>query len=294
MRRLAKWVGSLVLLLVLAASAVFAAAWFNSEQALGKRYAVIDPPLTIPDDAASLAHGKHLFETRGCSDCHAEDGAGRLVMDVGPLIRVVAPNITPPALDAHGFDADKIARAIRHGIRADDTPLVFMPAADWRDLSDTDTAALVAYLQSLPPSANDPGKLEVRPLARVLHLAGKFPLTPAESLDHTPRTRVAPPAEPTVEFGGYVAQACQGCHGADYAGRGPIAPGTPPVANLTPTGLGEWTEADFFRALREGKRPDGSSIDPFMPWQMLARLTDTEIRALWLYLRSLPATPSRA
>lgn len=291
MRRILKWVGAGLGVLVLALALLLGAAWVNSEHALARRYAVQDAPLLLPTDEAGLAHGRHLFETRGCADCHGEQGAGRMVMDAGPLAKLVAPNITPPALGARGYDADKIARAIRHGVRADDTPLIFMPSGDWSELSDEDTAALVAHVQTLPPSANDPGRTEVRPLARVLHLFGKFPLTPAEVIDHAPRPRGAPAAQPTVEFGRYVAHSCSGCHTDTFAGRSPIAPGTPPVANLTT--LKSWKETDFFRALREGKRPDGSDIDPFMPWRMTARMTDTELTALYLFLQTLPETEPR-
>jgi hypothetical protein len=68
----------------------------------------------------------------------------------------------------------------------------------------------------------------------------------------------------------------------------------PYPANLTPdgaTGLGDWTEADFIRALREGKRPDGSSLSPQMPWMAFGQMNDTELKALWLYLQSVPAQP---
>jgi hypothetical protein len=71
-------------------------------------------------------------------------------------------------------------------------------------------------------------------------------------------------------------------------------PDLPPVSNLTPdsaTGLAEWTEADLARALRAGRRPDGRAIDGFMPWRTFAEMTDDEIRALWLYLRSVPPRP---
>jgi hypothetical protein len=51
--------------------------------------------------------------------------------------------------------------------------------------------------------------------------------------------------------------------------------------------LGDWTEADFFRALREGRRPDGTALDPEkMPWVRSGQMTDDEIRAVWRYLRS--------
>jgi hypothetical protein len=62
----------------------------------------------------------------------------------------------------------------------------------------------------------------------------------------------------------------------------------PPASNLTPAGIGSWTEADLTRALRDGKRPDGSQLDEFMPWKVFRGMTDAEIRALWLYLTSVP------
>jgi cytochrome c553 len=98
-----------------------------------------------------------------------------------------------------------------------------------------------------------------------------------------------------VAYGKYLAVTCTGCHGEGLSGG--AIPGTPPdwppAANLTPdeaTGLGGWTEADFFRALREGKRPDGTDLQgDFMPWKLTAKMTDDEIRALWMYLQTLPA-----
>jgi cytochrome c553 len=129
-------------------------------------------------------------------------------------------------------------------------------------------------------------------LARVLHLFGKFPLFPAEHIDHRPRSREVPPARISLEFGGYLARMCRGCHGEDFAGGPPMAPGTPPVSNLTPAALADWSEADFRRALREGKRPDGSDIDRFMPWESTRHLTDTELGALWMYISALPPRTS--
>jgi hypothetical protein len=50
-----------------------------------------------------------------------------------------------------------------------------------------------------------------------------------------------------------------------------------------------WTEADLFRALREGRRPDGTVINSEkMPWVRSGQMTDQEIRAVWRYVRSLP------
>ncbi len=60
--------------------------------------------------------------------------------------------------------------------------------------------------------------------------------------------------------------------------------------NITPdpeTGIGKWTEADFIRALRTGITPDGRVLDPFMPWGAFQQLTDTDLKALWAYLRTI-------
>jgi hypothetical protein len=60
------------------------------------------------------------------------------------------------------------------------------------------------------------------------------------------------------------------------------------VANLTPAGIGKWSEADFMKALRTGVRPDGRILSAVMPWPYTKFLTDDEIRAMWMYLQSLP------
>ncbi len=294
MRRLLKWIATLLGALVLAALIALGLAWLKTDRAMAKSYTVNDPPLTLPADAAALAHGKHLFVTRGCSDCHGADGGGRLVFDAGPVLKLVAPNITPAGI-VKGVTGDQIAAAIRHGVKPDGHPMVFMPTIDFHEMSDTDTAALVAYVQSLPASANDPGKLQIRPLGLMMYAMGKFPLLPAEDVDHSPRSRVGPPVGATAAYGRYLAHGCTGCHGANLAGQ--HVPGTPPsfkpAKNLTPAGIGAWKEADFRRALREGKRPDGSDIDPFMPWKAYSTMSDEEISALWAFLQTLPPMASK-
>jgi hypothetical protein len=65
--------------------------------------------------------------------------------------------------------------------------------------------------------------------------------------------------------------------------------------NLTPdkeTGLGEWTEEAFIQALRTGKhqgQPDGRDILPPMPWQNFGQMSDSDLKAVWAYLRNLPS-----
>jgi mono/diheme cytochrome c family protein len=65
------------------------------------------------------------------------------------------------------------------------------------------------------------------------------------------------------------------------------------TANLTPdklTGLGEWTEELFMKAIREGKHMGTSRpILPPMPWQVYRNFTDDDLKAIFAYLRTVPA-----
>jgi hypothetical protein len=63
-----------------------------------------------------------------------------------------------------------------------------------------------------------------------------------------------------------------------------------PAANITPQAIGSWSEEDFFRALRQGIRPDGTPIDTTsMPIPMTRLMTDVETKAIYMYLRTVPA-----
>lgn len=70
------------------------------------------------------------------------------------------------------------------------------------------------------------------------------------------------------------------------------------ASNLTPdpqAGLGMWTEKNFIDAIRTGKHmgsPDGRMILPPMPWESMAKMTDDDLKAIFAYLRTLPAVPN--
>jgi len=44
-------------------------------------------------------------------------------------------------------------------------------------------------------------------------------------------------------------------------------------------------------AMREGKKPDGADVHEFMPWKIFRSMTDEELSAIWLYLKSVPPKP---
>jgi mono/diheme cytochrome c family protein len=233
-----------------------------------------------------------------CGDCHGANLGGAIFLDVTapPLFRAVAPNLTRGQDGVGGqlSDAD-FARAIRHSVGPNGQALLAMPSVDYSSMGDGDVGALIAYIRNLPPVDSQLPPSEIRPLGRILLAAGVLPPFAAEQIDHNVKHDSAPPAGVTPEYGRYLAMnsGCIGCHGSGLSG-GPIPgvpPDFPPAQNITPTGIGTWTDADFFRALREGKRPDGSAIDPFMPWMATRQMSDDEIKALLAYLRTVPPRP---
>jgi mono/diheme cytochrome c family protein len=124
-------------------------------------------------------------------------------------------------------------------------------------------------------------------------IAGDPKQLSAWTIDHEkPHPVEPPPVTDRLVAGEHIAQVCRGCHGANLSG-GKLQgdPNMPIVANLTPheSGLRGWSEADFFRAMREGRRPDGTVIADQMPWTAYARMSDDELSALWAYLQSVPA-----
>jgi len=96
----------------------------------------------------------------------------------------------------------------------------------------------------------------------------------------------------TAEYGQYLVNiaGCQTCHGAELAGGKDPDPAAPSAPNLTPGGeLNVWSEADFIQVLRTGITPTGRQLSDYMPWKSFGKMSDDELRAIWLYLESLPA-----
>ena len=103
-----------------------------------------------------------------------------------------------------------------------------------------------------------------------------------------------------VARGRYLVDAgdCKACHtaagGQPFAGaraiRTPI--GMIYSANLTPdpkTGIGKWTEADFYRAMHKGIAHGGKNLYPAFPYTYFTRLSRPDVDAIWAYLRTLPS-----
>jgi cytochrome c553 len=240
----------------------------------------------------------------GCGNCHTPVGPNGFEMDkefTGALVddseamTAWSSNITPAGEIADWTD-EELTRAIREGIRPDGSLIgPPMPFTFYRNLSDTDVAAIVAFLRTLPATEADHPKAEYR-----------IPLPPAygppvESVADIPR-------EVSVEYGAYLAGPvahCLECHSPigpqgpelDKLGQGgfefhgPWGVSVAPNLTSSEDGLAGYSDEELRVMITEGVRPDGSAMLPPMPYGYLARMSPEDLDALILYLRTIPPLP---
>ncbi len=231
--------------------------------------------VNIPTGPDAVALGKHVAIVWGCTKCHSENLSGTLLVDDPILGTIPASNLTSGngGIAKSYTDADWI-RAIRHGVKPDSRVEVFMYDY-YATMSDRDLGALIAYLKQIPAVDSDYPATRFGPIFAISPAVGLF--TPAaELIDHgAPR-----PADPvpgnTIEYGKYLFALCAECHSRNLAGK-----------------LENWKQEDFIRAVRTGVLPNGQHLSPAMPLKTYGELNDTELTALWLYLRSLPSALSQ-
>jgi len=276
------------------------------------------PQMTAPREAQTVARGEYLYNyTLLCWSCHGSQGghspeepqAGGREFDatgIGPGFGFFyASNLTPdPETGIGAWSDGELVRAIREGLNREGHLIFPIMEAEWyRDLSDEDALALVAYLRSLPPVRNEVPANRLYFAAKALTALGILKPQPPVTAPV-----VAPPRGATAEYGKYLAShasTCAGCHtprdpnNGQYDMSRPFAGGLFPFpeegfsttgSNITPdvaTGIGDWTEEQFMTAMRTGLRPDGTVMLTFMPWPWYARWGEDDLRAVWLYLRSL-------
>jgi cytochrome c553 len=262
-----------------------------SRSKLRRTYVIKAETLEIRDDSATLAQARHLVTAiNKCVECHGEDFGGS-TMDMGPVGKLHPSNLTSGKGGVAPMSDAEWIRAIRHGVNKTGRPLVFMPSSVFAAMDAPDLAAVIAYLKQLPPVDRELPPTQIGLLGRFLIVSKPGRLLQAEGIDHEAAIPAGVPHQPSPEYGRYLAvtSGCTYCHGDNLRGglkEGP--PGTPVSADLTSSGqLANWSEEDFSRALRTGMRPDNSVINPFMPWSLTRLMTDDEIKAVWLYLRTL-------
>ncbi len=260
-------------------------------------------------DARLLERGAYLMNgIVACGNCHAQrDKDGRVLPDKGlsggfvfdeEPFRAFAPNITPdPETGIGKWSEAQIVRAIREGIRPDGTLIgPPMPIGFYHGMADDDAKALAAWLKAQPAVKNVVPKSDYR-----------IKLPPAYGPPIKQKV-VAPPRSSLAKYGAYLAGPlghCMDCHtpwtatGNDKnrlgAGGNPLKGpwGVSVASNLTPheSGLKGWSDAEIARAIREGKRRDGTPLKPPMAFDWYRNINDDDMKALIAYLRSLEPLP---
>ncbi|WP_165837096.1 c-type cytochrome [Phenylobacterium hankyongense] len=234
------------------------------------------PAIVAANDPGAVERGRRLATVSGCHDCHGKDLSGKLFHDDPAMVRAWAPNLTLAA--AQQSDA-QLARAIRHGVAADGRPLWIMPSSAFSKFSDAETADLLAYLRSVPPTGARQPRLQVGPVGRLAVLLGKFHSEPATlkangGLD-------LPDLGPEHAQGRAVARACVECHGPELKGSALVK--SPDLAIA-----GAYDLNDFERLLRTGIAAGDRKLG-LMSEIAPARfnvLSHEEIAALHAYLRA--------
>lgn len=273
-----------------------AAIYSWTERRLERRFETPETRVATSDDAPTRDRGEHIVRAVAqCTTCHGEDLSGGVAADDWWRGRLDAPNLTPGQGGIAARSDLELERAIRHGVDPKDRPILLMPSHTLQVLSDSDLAAVVSYLRSLPAVDREARPRWVGPFTRLVLFVGAAPeFISAEIIDHAGVGREMTPG-PTPEYGEYLLEIglCRVCHGADLeGGLHPLASAEePPPPRLAPGGaLAGWSEDDFIAAMRKGRTPDGRFLDElFMPWRVTGRMSDHELVAIWRYLQSLGA-----
>lgn len=263
------------------------------------------PDIHASTDSNIINRGKHIVYSQAhCAVCHSPQNVDSLLaagieptlnggklMDIG-IARIYTPNITSDTQYGIGKRTDaEIARVIRYGVHANGTAVLnFM---GFQDMSNDDLTAVVSYLRTSKPVATPNTPHEFGLLGKAIKA---FMVTPVG-----PRLPIKGSVTPdtTTAYGEYLVTStanCIACHTQrNLAGdlSGPLMAGGNDIdgfitPNLTPhpdSRIYGWTQEQFIDRFRQEKRIKESP----MPWNNFKLMTDLELKAIYRYLKTVPA-----
>jgi len=328
MKKVLKWVGLGAVGLVLFAGLALSYVSF----ALPREDAV-DPALKITATPEQLARGKYLAEhVSDCLSCHSQRDWSRFGAPVTPGSeyrggdpifdqriglpgRFLARNITPHGLSR--YSDGELVRVLRTGVTKEGEPLFpMMPYRNYREMSERDLHAVIAYVRSLPSAASEvPPHAPEGPFRFILRLIP----------ESAPPYPAAPDPKDHVAYGRYLTTiaSCGDCHTPTNRGQplhgmflaggfefpllnvedGSLAKlpkGKLRTPNITPdndTGIGNWSRDQFVQRFRDFRGEAGvrravkvknGQFQSIMPWYFYAGMTDDDLGAIYDYLRTVP------
>jgi mono/diheme cytochrome c family protein len=267
------------------------------------------PQLSASSDPAVIERGRYLaYGPAHCVSCHTSNEeepavkAGEMLPLAGghlfdlPFGKIYSGNLTPdPETGIGRYTDQELARVLRHGVRRDGrAALPFMEA---QDISDEDLVAIISFLRAQPPVRRLVPENDINFLGKAVAAFLIKPVGPSRPV--LART----PDEGTPEHGKYLATSvasCASCHtkrnmltgryeAAAFAGgfvfdldedRVMVTP------NLTPARAGRittWDEEQFIGRFGAGVGIEGTH----MPWRQFQKMSESDLRAIYRYLRSL-------
>ncbi|MGJ7507194.1 c-type cytochrome [Variovorax sp. GT1P44] len=272
-----------------------------------------NPPVAFNPTPDQIERGRYLALAGNCAGCHTARGGAPYAGGLGietPFGTIFASNLTPdPNAGIGGWTSAHFWRALHNG-RSKDGRLLYpaFPYPNFTRVTREDSDAIFAYLQSIPPSPtpNHPHDL-------------RFPydtqpaLAVWRALSFTPGTFVPDPAQPAEwNRGAYLVDGlghCIACHGTRNAlgatqeklglSGGLIAVENwyaPSLTSKREAGVADWDPKDVAELLKNGRSSRGSVMGPMadVVFGSTQHLDDADLRAMGVYLKTLPNTASAA
>jgi len=279
MRRVVKWLGIGAVVVVVLALCAVGFVWIASEQVMDRRHPVRPEPLPRPSPAA-VAYAPHQMRLLGCFSCHGEGLRGNLMFHEENVANIWAPNVP---LRIAGMSDEQIAQVLRQGVKPDGTAVWVMPSKSMSRLTPEETAAIVAYLRTLPSTGKPTPPIELLPLGRIGVVTRKFNPEPT----HLAAYKASYPADlgPQHAAGRKLAAlVCAECHGPALEGMKMEDGNTPPSLDV----VGAYDLPAFTTLMRTGKPPGGRDLGlmTVIAKENLRHMTDAEIASLYGYLKA--------
>jgi mono/diheme cytochrome c family protein len=272
-------------------------------------------PLFKPGDqnlaAGNAMRGAQIFALGDCASCHASPGQDDRRKLGGGMALTSAfgtfyvPNISPDPKDGIGrWTVADLANALLAGISPQSThyyPL--FPYTSFTHMKLDDVRDLMAYLRTLPPVSGRPPEHDIPFPLKIRRGIGLWKLL---FFDRSP-LRDDPSRSTAWNRGHYLVESvghCAECHSTRnvfeaikpatrFAG-GPDPSDVGYIPNITPEGIGAWSEKQISETLRTGITPDlrglGSTMAEVV--QNTATLPESDRDSMAVYLKTLPARPT--
>jgi cytochrome c553 len=273
------------------------------------------PVIKIDANPARIERGKYLANhVTICIDCHSTRDWTKLT---GPVIlktigsggerfdkasglpgNIYSANITPYNLAS--WTDGEIFRAITTGVKKDGSAIFpIMPYNRYREMDREDIYSIIAYIRTLSPLQSTTPKREL-----------DFPVNLIVNTIPVKAALQNLPAPATRAYGAYItnAAACFNCHtdekdgklaGEAFAGKREfkLPGGSVFSSNITPdkeTGIGNWDKETFvakFKSYADSGHVfpavADNSFQTVMPWSMYSGMADSDLQAIYDYLRTV-------